>query len=124
VPLAQHFAQRFARSHGGKAPTLSETAQKALRAHAWPGNVRELRNVVERAMILHPGPMMEAPHLGLHAAAGPPVVGGVTVGGDVTLEALEHEHIQRVISRCATQEEAARILGVDPSTLWRKKKKR
>jgi len=45
------------------------------------------------------------------------------LGGDYTLEAIEREHILRVLTRSATQEEAARILGIDASTLWRKRKK-
>ena len=43
--------------------------------------------------------------------------------GDFTAEEVEREHILRVLARAATQEEAARILGLDPSTLWRKRKK-
>jgi NtrC-family two-component system response regulator AlgB len=46
------------------------------------------------------------------------------VGGDFSLEEIEREHIEQVAARARTQEEAARILGVDPSTLWRRRKKR
>ena len=45
------------------------------------------------------------------------------LGGDFSVESVEREHILRVLSRSKTQEEAARILGLDASTLWRKRRK-
>jgi NtrC-family two-component system response regulator AlgB len=48
--------------------------------------------------------------------------GTIQVGGRVTLEQLETEHIRRILQSAETREEAARILGVDPSTLYRKRK--
>jgi NtrC-family two-component system response regulator AlgB len=45
------------------------------------------------------------------------------LGGDYSLEAVEREHITRVIARTATLDDAAAILGIDASTLWRKRKK-
>ena len=48
---------------------------------------------------------------------------GVQLGARVTLEQLENEHIARVIQEAATMEEAAHILGIDPATLYRKRKK-
>jgi NtrC-family two-component system response regulator AlgB len=48
---------------------------------------------------------------------------GPQLGGDATLEAIEREYIRRVIARTASLDEAAKVLGVDGSTLWRKRKK-
>ena len=48
---------------------------------------------------------------------------GVQVGAEVSLEALENEHIARVIQHTATMEEAAKVLGIDPATLYRKRKR-
>jgi NtrC-family two-component system response regulator AlgB len=45
------------------------------------------------------------------------------LGGDWTVEAIEREHILRVVARTATLDDAARIVGIDASTLWRKRKK-
>jgi NtrC-family two-component system response regulator AlgB len=45
------------------------------------------------------------------------------LGGLHTLEEIEREHIQRVLARTATLDEAARVLGIDDSTLWRKRRK-
>jgi len=52
LPLAEHFAQHFARMNGVSTPSFSEEAQRRLKEWSWPGNVRELENVVQRAVIL------------------------------------------------------------------------
>ena len=72
VPLAQHFLSL----HGarlGRAARLSDGAAAKLAAHRWPGNVRELENVMQRALILAPGDIVEADHLLLPVDAGTPV---------------------------------------------------
>ena len=89
--------------------------------HAWPGNVRELRNAIERGVILTPGPLIDRAHL--PAQVGSASVPRLDVGGAVTLEALEAEHIRRVLASTATMEEAAQVLGIDASTLYRKRKR-
>ena len=119
--LARSFVAFFARQAGRPPPELSPAAGRLLASWPWPGNVRELRNVIERAVILTPGQVLEPesfPERMAGQAAGRPVL-----GGDFTAEEIEREHILRVLARTATQEEAARILGLDASTLWRKRKK-
>jgi NtrC-family two-component system response regulator AlgB len=93
-----------------------------LRAHAWPGNVRELRNVLERAAILASGDVLDAGLL--PAPLGGSAPRGVNVGDSVTLERIQDEHVERVLARTATIEEAATILGVDRATIWRWRKKK
>jgi NtrC-family two-component system response regulator AlgB len=119
--LAQQFLAFFARSAGRPTPELSKAAETALLAYPWPGNVRELRNAIERAVILWPAQVVEPQafpaSVASHATAEP------RLGGDFSLEAIEREHIMQVLARIPTLEEAARILGVDSSTLWRKRKK-
>ncbi len=121
VRLARGFLAFFARAAGRPAPELAREAEAALCAHPWPGNVRELRNAMERATILWPARVVGLDALpetiAAHAARLP------RLGGDFTLAEIEKEHILRVLNRTATQDEAARILGVDVSTLWRKRKR-
>jgi NtrC-family two-component system response regulator AlgB len=119
--LAERFLAFFARAARRPVPELSPTALEALRAYAWPGNVRELRNAIERAVILWPAPVIEPAAFPERIAA--QASNALQLGGDFPLEAVEREHILRVIARTATLEDAARILGIDSSTLWRKRRK-
>src|SRR5262249_59684903 len=57
--LVRHFTQRFARRMGRRIETIPSTVLEALVHYAWPGNVRELQNVIERAVILSPGPSLQ-----------------------------------------------------------------
>ena len=90
-------------------------------SYAWPCNVRQLRNTIERAMILWPSPRLEP-------RAFPECIArakerGPYVGGEYTVEAIERAHILSVMARAASLDDAAAILGIDSSTLWRKRKK-
>ncbi len=122
LPLARRFAAFFARSAKRPTPDLSPEAQAALTAYTWPGNVRELRNTVEHAVMLWPAPTIE-PHAFPERIASRTTSPAPQVGGDCTVDDLEREHILRVLMRQATLDEAAAILGMDVSTLWRKRKK-
>lgn len=119
LPLARRFLGFFAR--GRQAKELSPAAERALMGYAWPGNVRELRNALERAAILSPGRVLGPESLPERIAEN--AGGAPALGGDHTVDEVEREHILRVLARTATAEEAARILGIDVSTLWRKRKK-
>jgi NtrC-family two-component system response regulator AlgB len=121
VALARHFIAFFARQGGRPAPELAPDAQEALLRYEWPGNVRELRNAMERAVVLMEGRVIEAAALPRKVVdAAPP---GPALGGDASLDDVEREHIQRVLLRAPSLEHAAEILGIDPSTLWRKRKR-
>jgi NtrC-family two-component system response regulator AlgB len=121
LPLAKHLLQFFARSAGKTLTTFSEEAMSALERYTWPGNLRELRNAVERGVILAEGPLVELTDLPLRVGA--PTANGVAVGERVTLDDLEAEHIRRILAATTTVEEAAEVLGIDPSTLYRKRKR-
>jgi NtrC-family two-component system response regulator AlgB len=119
--LARGFLAFFARAAGRRPPDLSPEAEAALLAYDWPGNVRELRNAMERAVILWPALVVSPEALPERIASR--ATSRARIGGDVTLEELEREHILQVVGRTPTLDDAARILGIDASTLWRKRKK-
>ena len=76
---------------------------------------------MERALILWPARIIEPAALPQRLLHGKPT--GPELGGDCTLEEIEKQHIMRVLARKPTVEEAAETLGIDASTLWRKRKK-
>lgn len=98
---------------------FSEAAMQALHSYSWPGNLRELRNAVERGVILAGGDTVELAHL-------PETLypSGPSRQADkmCTLSELEKHHIARVIAATASLQEAAEKLGIDQTTLWRKRK--
>jgi len=61
--LAHHFLEKFAKQFGKKTRRFSHLAMRALEEHAWPGNVRELENIVQRAVVIAEGPVVEIWHL-------------------------------------------------------------
>jgi NtrC-family two-component system response regulator AlgB len=125
VPLAQHYLQFYAARQPQRTLRFSPAAIDAMRDYAWPGNLRELRNAVERGVILSLGDALEPSDLGIPLAATPPASESVPValGALVSLEQLEREHLARVIAQVPTLEAAARILGIDATTVQRKRKR-
>ncbi len=121
LPLARRFVAFFARAAKRPVPELSPATERMLLAYGWPGNVRELRNALERALIVWPAGVLEPQAFPERIAAASGSL--VTLGGPHTLEEVEREHILRVMASAPTLDEAARILGIDASTLWRKRKK-
>ena len=121
VPLARRFLAFFSRAANRPLMQLSKAAEASLLAYPWPGNIRELRNLMERTTILWPAQLIDPQALPERMAA--QAEPGPHLGGSFTVEEIEREHIQRVLARTATQEEAAGILGLDASTLWRKRRK-
>ena len=121
LPLAQSFLGFFARAARRSPQQLSPEAERAFLAYGWPGNIRELRNAIERAVILSPAQILQPQAFPERIAQTATTV--PQLGADFTVEQVEREHILRVLARTRTQEEAAHLLGVDASTLWRKRKK-
>jgi two-component system, NtrC family, response regulator AlgB len=121
LPLARQLLVFFAKQIGKPVTAFSPEAEAVLEAYKWPGNVRELRNAVERGVILCPGSTVDLLQLPGHLSR--PTGLHFEVGGEVTLDDLEKEHIRRILESAPSFDDAARILGIDPSTLYRKRKK-
>ncbi|QSL94868.1 sigma-54-dependent response regulator transcription factor AlgB [Ectopseudomonas toyotomiensis] len=119
--LAERFLARFVSDYGRPACGFSPEAAAALQAYHWPGNIRELRNVVERASIICQSDVVEVSHLGLGGTGEAPN-NAVRVGAAMSLEELEKAHIAAVLASSNTLDMAAKTLGIDTSTLYRKRK--
>jgi NtrC-family two-component system response regulator AlgB len=124
MSLARGYLDFFAAGCGKRVPEVTPEVEEALRRHSWPGNLRELRNAIERAVILCAGNRIQVsdlPETVVQSAPGGEE--GIRPGAAVSLEALEAEHIRRVLQGASSLENAARTLGVDPATLYRKRKR-
>ena len=108
----------LAKLSNGKLPALSDEAQRILRQHRWNGNVRELENVLERATLLATEGTIQLNHLPeeLRETSEPSLLA-------LSLEEIEKTHIRRVLQNAKDYEDAAKILGIDRATLWKKRKK-
>ena len=119
--LARENLKMFAKQSGRTMKDFTPAAMAALQHYPWPGNLRELRNVIERAVILAPGEKIDVNDFPDSLRGSQP--SGAIIGNRVSLEELEREHILRVIEIASSMDEAAQILGIDPATLYRKRKK-
>ncbi len=103
--------------------TLAESARRALHAYDWPGNLRELANALERAAVLCRGDVIESGDLPDRLLAEETRPELRPDAASTTLEDLEKRHIEHVLAESTTLEEAAARLGIDVTTLWRKRKR-
>jgi len=122
VPLlAERFINEFNRVHGRAVGAMDPEVAALLVQYSWPGNVRELANLIERAILLCSGDTLHKEHLPPRVLAGQPAPG--QPDEVIPLAELEESHIRRALALGLPFEEAASRLGIDPSTLWRKRKK-
>lgn len=116
--LVQVFVNEFAKKMGKNIQTISRKSMEALQRYPWTGNIRELRNVVEYAMIINSGTKLNIPL---------PQETAVTDSPLQTLEEMEKQHILKVLEqtnwRIKGAYGAAKVLGLNPSTLYFKMKK-
>ncbi len=142
--LARRLLAAYAAEEMKTFRRLSSACEAALLGHPWPGNIRELQNVIRRAVVLNDAEELEADMLGLPAAAGIPAAlahlppaeaNGVTdlrrIHAAMALPAsfftrhlwqIERDVIENALSACnGSIPQAARVLGVSPSTLYRKR---
>ena len=120
--LARHFLERLAEREGSELRELLPETLEALQRHDWPGNVRELENALERAAVLAasgpipvsalPERVREQPEVRLVDEGAPP---------NPTMEVIERAYIRWVLeAEGGNKTRAAEVLGIDPSTLYRK----
>jgi formate hydrogenlyase transcriptional activator len=141
--LVMFFLSRFSKRFSKNVDAVSQETMERLVSYAWPGNVRELQNVIERAVVLTQGPVLELDRdlLPIEAVGGRPgaveAADGVSSGagsgkderppGPSTLEEVERHHILAVLDRTGGVVEgvkgAAKILNLHPNTLRSRMKK-
>jgi DNA-binding NtrC family response regulator len=122
--LAQHFIEQFAARSNKGVLGISEPVADKLLGYSWPGNIRELRNVVERAVALTRHDKLtldDLPEKIRDYRSSQVVIGGADPGELVPLEEVERRYILHVL-HClgGNRTLAARTLGLDRKTLYRK----
>ncbi|MFO1089288.1 MAG: sigma-54 dependent transcriptional regulator [Hyphomicrobiales bacterium] len=139
LALAANFLKSYAQEEGRAFNRFSPDAEAALRAHGWPGNVRELQNAIRQAVVLHEGSEIEASMLGL-ALTGDGLAFDlsrdldIATDGEVAalkgmrarlagdLKDIQRSAIEQAIAACGgSVPKAARMLGVAPSTVYRRR---
>ena len=118
--LAQGFVESYSANYRLAARSVTPAGLALMKQYRWPGNVREMQNVIERAVILCPNAAIGPEFLAITKPSGE--AGPVVPGAPLSLEELEKLHIESIIASCDTLEAAARTLGIDSSTLYRKRK--
>jgi formate hydrogenlyase transcriptional activator len=119
--LVQYFVRKFSANFSKKIDRIPERMMTALQRYPWPGNIRELEHVIERAVILSEGSKLEPIDWlsSSHSKAGD--------GKTLTLEEMERQHIVDVLDhtnwRVSGEKGAAKILGLNPTTLEARMKK-
>ena len=121
--LADHFLKAFARSEGKSIRGFSPTAAKKLLTYSWPGNVRELQNCVQHAVAMTQSAEIQPTDLSDMVSSHLPPLGslGEHREGLVSLQEVERRYTAHVLATVdGNKSAAAKILGVDRKTLYRK----
>jgi len=121
LPLAEQMLQAEAIRNHRPGFCFSPEAAVTLTHYAWPGNVRELRNAVERAVVLAISNTLMPDHLPDNLFR--EVSTSAPTSASKSLEEMERDLIVRVLAESPTLEDAAQTLGINASTLWRKRKR-
>ena len=123
LPLAEFFLDGFCKDASRQPLAISDEAKRRLNALGWPWNVRELRNLMERVAFLSAGDTVEPDDLAfiLNPRAESEIDIGVDLGLTLATNRFQEEYIQRAAKRAGgNMSEAARILGLHRSNLYRK----
>ncbi|UCD89803.1 MAG: sigma-54-dependent Fis family transcriptional regulator [Desulfobacterales bacterium] len=122
--LAYHFLSQKSKAMNKDAQNITKESMELLCQYGWPGNIRELENVIERAVALANGPEITVKEL-------PEYIGNLSIetyrrhNSEVpTLEEQEKNYIKWVLDKCeGNKTKAAKIMGIDRVSLWRKIKR-
>ena len=120
-PLVHHFIQTHSRKLGRNITSVSPNAWATMREYSWPGNIRELENVIERALLINDGPVLEIGSDVLGSSRDTAAASPKATPAMVTLAEMEANYIRDVLNetswRISGPGGAAAILGVHPNTL-------
>jgi DNA-binding NtrC family response regulator len=124
IPLLASYYLRTFCERAGKSVRLATDAVEALKAYSWPGNVRELKNVLERAVTFNDTGAITAADLEFGEAEESEMVSRASSATDSSLDAMEREHIIRVLRETGgNKKKAAEVLGIERRTLYNKAKR-
>lgn len=127
-PLLENWVDHFSQQCGRTKPSIDDDAMRALLAYDWPGNLRELRNVVERAVALSRGGVVQLANLPPEFSAHAAPEGATPTGGEsdlvISRQDAERQAISRALNRCGNnRSKAAADLGISRPTLYKKLRK-
>ena len=133
MPLALHMVERYNKELKKFFTGFTPAAAEIMTSYSWPGNIRELKNVIERTMILAPGTIIDELYLPeeIRSYAPPEPVAEsswhpTSADGQqfVTLHELEERYVHEVLVATGhNKAQAARILGIHPTSLMRRLKR-
>lgn len=124
LPLAEFFRERFSKELKRDTSVFSDDAIYRLRSYSWPGNVRELQNMVKRAVLLAENPLLDMKNLVPGNPSDNSEKDTMPVIVPLKDEDVEKESIINALQICnGHREQAARLLKINPATLYRKMKK-
>ncbi len=123
APLADHIVTTLSVRHRRPGLSLTAAARRAIDRYPWPGNVRELVNALERAVVLARREAIDAEDLPDQVLAPATAHAPSIAAAQDALADVERAHVERILAESPTLEEAATRLGINPTTLWRKRRR-
>ncbi|MBQ8617501.1 MAG: sigma 54-interacting transcriptional regulator [Clostridia bacterium] len=122
VQIMQHYISYYAQKFGKGHILLSPEAVTRVAEYAWPGNIREIRNISEQLTVLCEGDQITGEDVVavLHLPSVSQKAFALQNGSDPSLSGLQKRQIIEVLARTSSRKEAAEILGISKTTLWRK----
>lgn len=124
IPLAEFFRERYSKELKRETQGFTEDAIHQMLAYPWPGNVRELQNRIKRAVLVAETPMLDVEGLDIDFSRPMENSGSKAAILPLKDESLEKESIVNALKAYnGHREQAAKILNINPATLYRKMKK-